>query len=53
MSPEISLELAPALKYREPELEISPVKLEALEVRAPEILMSLVMVPELFTLPEM
>ena len=53
MLPEISLELEPALKVRVPELVISPVKLEALEVRAPEILRSLDMVPELFTFPEM
>lgn len=40
------------MRVREPELEMEPVRLEALEEREPEMERALVMVPLFRTLPE-
>lgn len=46
------MELAPDVRVREPELEMAPERLEALEERDPEMEMALAMDPLFRTLPE-
>ena len=46
-------ELAPAVRVRDPELAIEPVRLDALEEREPDIERALAIEPLFNTLPEM